>query len=77
MYIDPARTKVWGSGEGTWGGSAFPLEGYCLLDDRNRTCTLVFPLYGTVLGGQSPIPPGKFQGAIVSTLNYRFGNCIQ
>jgi spore coat protein U-like protein len=73
MFIDPARTRLWGSGH----MGSFPLEGVCLLDDRNRVCTIAFPLYGTVFGGQHLIPPGKFQGAIVSTLNYRFVDCRQ
>ena len=71
MYIDAARTRLWGSG---YMGS-FPLQGACFLDDRNRVCTIPFLLYGTVFGGQQSIPPGKFQGAIVSTLNYNFTDC--
>ena len=73
MYIDPARTKLWGSGH----SGSFPLEGACSLDDRNRVCTIPFLLYGTVLGGQTLVPPGKFQGAIVTTLNYTFLDCRQ
>lgn len=71
MYIDPARTRLWGSSE----IGAFPLQGACFLDDRNRVCTIPFLLYGTVYGGQAPIPPGNFLGAIVSRLNYNFTQC--
>jgi spore coat protein U-like protein len=73
MYIDPARTRLWGSGH----MGSFPLQGVCQLDDRNRVCTIPFPLYGTVFGGQQLVPPGKYQGAIVSTLNYTFSGCRQ
>jgi spore coat protein U-like protein len=71
MYIDPARTRLWGDGNQ---GTAF-FEGTCFLDERNRVCTLPFLLYGTVFGGQSAIPPGQFTGAIVSRLEYRFLGC--
>ena len=72
MYIDPARTRLWGSGVAA---GTFPLQGACVLDDRNRVCTIPFLLYGTVYGGQQQVPPGNFQGAILARLNYQFGGC--
>ncbi len=71
MYVDPARTRLWGDGT----AGTFPLQGACFLDDRNKVCTIPFLLYGTVFGGQSPIPPGQFFGAIVSRLEYSFSSC--
>ena len=71
MYIDPARTRLWGSRE----IGAFPLAGGCFLDDRNRVCTIPFMLYGRVEGQQQTVPPGKFLGAVVSRLEYQFVNC--
>ena len=61
MYIDPARTRLWGRRRAT---GTFPLQGACFLDDRNRVCTIAFLLYGTVHGGQQQVPPGKCLGAI-------------
>lgn len=72
MYIDPARTRLWGSGVAS---GTFPLQGVCLLDERNRVCTVPFTLYGKVYGQQDLIPPGPFLGAIVSRLDYRFLSC--
>lgn len=71
MYIDPARTRLWGDGT----AGTFPLQGNCVLDDRNRVCTIPFLLYGTVFGGQPSTPSGQFFGAIVSRLEYSFNNC--
>ena len=71
MYIDAARTRIWG--DGTQGSEFFTSR--CLLDERNRVCTLPFVLYGRVNGAQSAIPPGPFLGAVVSRLEYRFTSC--
>jgi spore coat protein U-like protein len=72
MYIDPARTRLWGSGVAP---NTFPLQGACSLDDRNRVCTVPYLLYGTVYGGQQQVPPGNFQGAILARLSYFFSGC--
>lgn len=72
LYVDAARTRLWGDGinQGT-----FLLEGICLLNQVNRVCTLVFPLYGRVPGGQTQVPPGRFLGAVAARLNYQFAGC--
>ena len=70
MFVDPARTRYWG--DGSQGTSAF--QGTCLLDNRNRVCTLPFLLYGRVDGGQIVLP-GQWLGAVVSRLEYRFLGC--
>ena len=70
MYVDAARTRYWGDGtQGT-----FTFTGTCLLDERNRVCTLVFPLYGKVEGGQLALP-GQWIGSVVSRLEYSFTAC--
>ena len=71
MFVDPARTRYWG--DGSQGTATF--QGVCFLDEKNRVCTIPFVLYGRVDGQQSPIPPGPFLGALVSRLEYSFGNC--
>jgi spore coat protein U-like protein len=71
MYVDAARTREWGDGSM---GSAV-LHGQCSLNDRNRVCTLAFPLYGQVPGQQAHPPPGKFNGAIAARLEYSFVGC--
>lgn len=71
MYVDPARTRYWG--DGTQGTATF--QSTCLLDDRNRVCTIPFVLYGKVHGQQGATPPGQWLGAVVSRLEYRFANC--
>jgi spore coat protein U-like protein len=66
MFLDPARTRYWGDGtQGT-----FTLPGTLILNDRNRVGTLAFPLYGRVDGGQHPIEPGQWLGAVVTRLQY-------
>ena len=72
VYVDAARTRLWGSGQ--YAGT-FPFQGACVLDDRNRVCTIPFVLYGTVFGGQLGITPGPFLGTVVSRLEYQFVNC--
>jgi spore coat protein U-like protein len=72
MYVDAARTRYWG--DGTQGTEVF--SGACLLDERNRVCTIPFVLYGKVHGQQQVIPPGPFLGAVVSRLEYRFLSCV-
>jgi spore coat protein U-like protein len=73
IYVDPARTRLWGSGAvpGT-----FPLQGGCLLDERNRVCTVPLTLYGTVYGQQELTRPNPYLGAIVARLDYFFAACI-
>ena len=73
IYIDPARTRLWGSGVAA---GTFPLQGGCLLDERNRVCTIAFPLYGKVYGQQDFIRPNPYLGAIVAKLDYFFTACI-
>jgi spore coat protein U-like protein len=70
MFVDPARTRYWG--DGSQGTSTF--QSTCLLDNRNRVCTIPFLLYGRVDGGQVVLP-GQWLGAVVSRLEYRFLNC--
>jgi spore coat protein U-like protein len=66
MFLDSARTRYWGDGtQGT-----FPIINQLVLDDRNRVGTLAFPLYGRVDGGQSPIAPGHWLGAVIARLHY-------
>jgi spore coat protein U-like protein len=72
IYIDPARTRPWGS-EVT---GQFPLQGGCALDERNRVCTIAFPLYGKVYGQQDLVRPNPYLGAIVAKLDYFFTACI-
>ena len=72
MYVDAARTRLWG--DGTQATEFF--SGTCLLDEKNRVCTIPFVLYGKVNGQQSVVPPGPFLGAVVSRLEYRFTGCI-
>lgn len=71
MFVDPARTRHWA--DGSQGTST--LQGGCLLDNRNRVCTIPFLLYGRVDGGQVVLP-GQWLGAVVSRLEYRFIGCI-
>lgn len=71
MYVDAARTRFWG--DGTQGTEFF--SGRCLLDERNRVCTIPFVLYGKVHGQQELIPPGPFLGAVVSRVEYQFLDC--
>jgi spore coat protein U-like protein len=70
MYVDPARTRPWADGT----NGTFTFQGVCFLDERNRACTIVFPLYGKVDGGQSALP-GQWLGALVNRLEYQFQNC--
>jgi spore coat protein U-like protein len=72
MFVDPARTRHWGDGT----NGTFTFEGTCFLDDRNRACTFVFPLYGRVEGGQVALP-GPWLGAVASRLDYSFGACSE
>ena len=72
MYVDAARTRLWGDGIAS---GTFVLEGQCSLDDRNRVCTLAFPLYGRVNGHQQQVPPGQFLGAVAARLDYQFAAC--
>jgi spore coat protein U-like protein len=67
MFVDAARTRHWGTGVG--GTSAF--EGRCQLSDRNRVCTLAYPVYGKVDGGQTNVLPGQWLGATVTQLEYQ------
>src|SRR6185369_7232489 len=70
MFVDAARTRYWGDGtQGT-----FPFQGQCFLDERNRVCTLVFPVYGKVEGGQAVLP-GQWLGAVATRLEYSFADC--
>lgn len=71
MFVDAARTRYWGDGSQ---GTEF-FQSTCFLDERNRVCTVPFALYGKVDGGQQLVPPGKFLGAVVSRLEYRFLSC--
>jgi len=72
IFIDPARTRPWGS----VAMGQFPLEGACLLDERNRVCTIPFTLYGTVYGQQDLTRPNPYLGAIVARLDYFFAACV-
>ena len=72
IYIDPARTRPWGSAV----TGQFPLQGACLLDERNRVCTIPFTLYGKVYGQQELVRPNPYLGAIVARLDYFFTACI-
>jgi spore coat protein U-like protein len=66
MFVDSARTRYWGDGtQGT-----FTLAGTLVLDNRNRVGTLAFPIYGKVHGGQHPVPPGQWLGAVVTRVQY-------
>ena len=71
MYVDAARTRYWGDGtQGT-----FTFSSTCLLDEKNRVCTLPFLLYARVAGNQQLVPNGQFLGSLVSRVEYRFLNC--
>ena len=73
MYIDPARTKLWGSGVAA---DTFPLESDCLLNEHNRVCTIAFPLYGRVHGNQHQVRANPYIGALITRLEYRFVACM-
>jgi spore coat protein U-like protein len=73
MYVDPGRTRIWGDGV-TAGTETF--IGNCLLDERNKVCTIPFVLYGNVPGQQPGVPPGQFLGAVIARVEYRFIACI-
>lgn len=66
LFLDPARTRNWGDGIqfGT-----FAIEDRMLLDDRNRSATRSYVIYGTV-DGQQLVPPAPFLGAVVNRLQY-------
>ena len=65
MFVDPARTRLWG--DGTAGTETF--AGSLLLNDRNRVGTVVFVVYGKVDGRQT-VEPGPFLGAVLSRVDY-------
>jgi spore coat protein U-like protein len=71
MYIDPARTRLWGDGS----NGTETLGGTCFLNEKNRVCTLPFTIYGRVPGGQSQTPPGPYLGAIIARVDYSFTGC--
>lgn len=66
MFLDPARTKYWGDG---YTGGTFAIQGIMLLNDRNRSGTLVHQLYGQVDGGQVALP-GHWLGLVGASLQY-------
>jgi spore coat protein U-like protein len=72
MYVDPARTRIWGDGN----HGTEVLEAGCILNEKNRVCTIPFTLYGRVPGSQSQIPPAPYLGAVVARLEYGFAACI-
>jgi len=65
MFVDPARSRYWGDGtQGT-----FPLQGTCMLNDRNQVCTIPFVLYGRVHGNEL-VDPGPFLGLVLARVAY-------
>ena len=71
LYVDPARTRIFGDGiDGT-----FTITGACLLDERNRVCTLAIPLFGKAQAVEPPLP-GQWLGAVVTRVEYSFSACI-
>jgi spore coat protein U-like protein len=66
MFIDSARTRLWGNG----GTGTFALPGTLFLDDRNRVGTIAFPIYGRVDGAQPYIQSGQWLGALVTRVQY-------
>jgi spore coat protein U-like protein len=67
MFVDPARTRYWGDG---FSHGTFTFQGTCLLDDRNRVCTLAHVVYGRVDGAQTLTPPGQWLGLVAARLEY-------
>ncbi|WP_298923177.1 spore coat U domain-containing protein [uncultured Ramlibacter sp.] len=66
LYLDPARTRVWGDGN----NGTFAIVNALGLNDRNRVGSLAFPIYGTVPAGQYAVPPGQWRGAVLTRLVY-------
>ena len=72
LYLDPARTRIFGDGT----NGTFTISNACLLDERNRVCTLAFPLFGKAQAiGEQP-RPGQWLGAVVTRVEYSFAGCI-
>ena len=71
LYLDPARTRIFGDGT----NGTFTISAGCLLDERNRVCTVAFPLYGKAQAVEQP-RPGQWLGAVVTRVEYSFAGCI-
>ena len=71
LYLDPARTRLFGDGT----NGTFTISNACLLDERNRVCTLAIPLFGKAQAVEPPLP-GQWLGAVVTRVEYSFSGCI-
>lgn len=69
MFLDPARTRLWGDGN----NGTFLIHDEILLDDRNRVGTRFHLLFGKVNGAQL-VRPSQMLGLVGATVDYRV-NC--
>ena len=61
LYVDPARTLVWGDGT----GATATVAG--VRPEKGRPIFLDYPVYGRVFSGQAP-PPGAYSDTILVTV---------
>ncbi len=65
LFVDPARTIVWGDLTGAVG--AVPINGVI---SRERELRIVVPIYGRLLARQSRARVGRFVDVVTATINY-------
>lgn len=63
IYLDPARTLIWGDGNA---GTSILTDSYISITGMNSRN---YPVYGRITGNQV-IPSGNYSDSLVVTLNY-------